>query len=451
MSNSHLNSPVHAKESGRRRIWSDIRGLGKETWAICVSAFLADIVLGSMSATFSIHAHVSGLDPVSIGTLAAAGGFVSLGVTIPVGVLSDRVGRKRVIGAGHTFFALSMALLAFAGSFWTLMAGRILFALGSVSVFQTGTARLGDITPPRLRHTAFGLLSTCMGLGFGTGPLLGGLLTDLLGHLPTYLIISAVGIGALTIVFRSIGGGTPRARSHPGVLRGLQQGFSEILRSPDILLVTLANMMAGVTFTGTIGTFLPLYGRELAISQTSIGVMFAVRSWVSALGRIPASVAVRHLGNHVYLLLGLFAEATCMFLLWIARSQATILVVLACEGLAYAGFMVAGQTYLAARTTEANRGTVGGIYAMASGLASTVSPFALGVVAERWSLRTVFVASGAILGMGFLLFAAGFLALRSRLREEHEGDEESLETAQSVSPLTVRSEKLVSNRDGAGA
>ena len=164
-------------------------------------------------------------------------------------------------------------------------------------------------------------------------------------------------------------------------------------------------------------------------------------------------MGVRHLGNHVYLLLGLFAEATCMFLLWTARSQATILAVLACEGLAYAGFMVAGQTYLAARTTEANRGTVGGIYAMAAGLASTLSPFALGVVAERWSLRTVFAASGAILGTGFLLFAAGFLALRSRLREEHAGrerDEGAHEVAQSVSPLMVRAEKLVSNRDSAG-
>jgi len=446
MPNAHPSSPVHTKEPGRRRVWSDFRELGKETWAICASAFLADIVLGAMSATFSIHAHASGLDPVSIGTLASAGGLVSLSVTIPVGLLSDRIGRKRVIGAGHTLFALSMALLAVAGSFWTLMAGRILFALGSVSVFQTGTARLGDITPPRLRHTAFGLLSTCMGLGFGAGPLLGGFLTDLLGHLPTYLLVSAVGIGALAIVFRALRGGTIRGESRPGVLRGLRQGFSEILRSSDILLVTFANMMAGVTFTGTIGTFLPLYGRELAISQTSIGAMFALRSWVSALGRIPASVAVRRVRNHVYLLVGLFAEAACMFLLWSAKGQGTILLVLACEGLAYAGFMVAGQTYLAARTTESNRGTVGGIYAMASSLAGTISPFVLGVVAERWSLRTVFAASGAILGTGFLPFAGGFWALRSRL---HHGDESLLEAAPSGVLAATYSQKPTFHRDSA--
>jgi hypothetical protein len=57
------------------------------------------------------------------------------------------------------------------------------------------------------------------------------------------------------------------------------------------------------------------------------------------------------------------------------------------------------------------------------------------VVAERWSLRTVFAASGIILGMGFLLFAAGFWAVRSRLHEE---DEESPKAAQSVSQSMVR-------------
>ena len=108
MPNPISSPPLKVKTTNRRRVWSDFHDLGKETWAICASAFLADIVLGAMSATFSIHAKVSGLDPVSIGTLAAAGGFVALGVTIPVGVLSDRIGRKRVIGTGHAFFTFEV-------------------------------------------------------------------------------------------------------------------------------------------------------------------------------------------------------------------------------------------------------------------------------------------------------------------------------------------------------
>jgi MFS family permease len=143
--------------------------------------------------------------------------------------------------------------------------------------------------------------------------------------------------------------------------------------------------------------------------------MFGIRSWVSALGRIPASGAVKRVGNHVYLLFGLFAESVCMLLLWRAHSKAAIMVLLACEGLAYADFMVAGQTYLASRTTEANRGTVGGIHAMVSGLGGTLAPFAFGVVAERWSLRAVFAASSATLGTGAVLFAVGLWLIRSKL------------------------------------
>jgi len=53
---------------------------------------------------------------------------------------SDRVGRKRVIGSGHAFFAVSMAVFASAGFFGSLAAERVLFTPGSVFVFQTGTA-----------------------------------------------------------------------------------------------------------------------------------------------------------------------------------------------------------------------------------------------------------------------------------------------------------------------
>jgi MFS family permease len=211
-----------------------------------------------MTSTFSIHAKASELAPVAIGSLVAVAGFVQLGATIPVGLLSDRVGRKRVIGAGHAFFALSTAMLAFAGSLLPLLAGRILFTLGSVSVLQTGSARLGDITPPHLRHTAFGLLSTVMGLGFGVGPFVGGLLTDLVGHLLTYLLVTGVATFALLLVVRKLEAGTQGGRARSGVVRGLLDGGAQMLRPTDLMLVTLANMMAGVTFVGTIGTFLPL-------------------------------------------------------------------------------------------------------------------------------------------------------------------------------------------------
>lgn len=78
-------------------------------------------------------------------------------------------------------------------------------------------------------------------------------------------------------------------------------------------------------------------------------------------------MAAKHVGNHAGLLVGLTAESLCMFLLWCASSKAVLIILLACEGLAYAGFMVAGQTYVARCTTEANRGKVGGIHAMLAG------------------------------------------------------------------------------------
>jgi len=369
-----------------------------------------------MTATFSVHARVSGLDPLAIGTLTGAAGLLQIGAAIPIGLLSDRIGRRRLIFAGHAAFAVSMAYMAFAGRFLPLLLGRLLFTLGSTAIFQVGSARLGDIVVSRLRHCAFGLLSATMGLGFGIGPFLGGLLSDTLGHALTYLLASSLSLSALFVVQFCVGQGS-RPRASYGMCQGLRRGFADMARSPDLLLVTFANMIAGVTFAGTLGTFLPLYGRDIRISQTAIGTMFAVRSCVSAFGRLPASILARRFGNHTFLLLGLACDSAAMFGIWAANRPSVILVMLVVEGLAYGGFIVAGQTYVATHTTDENRGTVGGIYAMASGTAATFAPFALGVVAERWDVRSVFAASGVIVAAGFAAFATGLWLVNLRPRQ----------------------------------
>jgi len=50
---------------------------------------------------------------------------------------------------------------------------------------------------------------------------------------------------------------------------------------------------------------------------------------------------------------------------------------------------------------------------MAAGISGTAGPFVLGVVAERWGIRSVFAATAAALGIGFIAFAGGLAVLRA--------------------------------------
>ena len=76
--------------------------------------------------------------------------------SLPLGVLSDRVGRPRIVTGGLAAFSLSLVALAGARGLPLLLLSRVLMGIAIVGTFQIGAAYLGDLTEPRQRPFAFG-------------------------------------------------------------------------------------------------------------------------------------------------------------------------------------------------------------------------------------------------------------------------------------------------------
>ena len=106
-----------------------------------------------------------------------------------------------------------------------------------------------------------------------------------------YLVGAAVAVGGCALAARTIhrpAGSAGRA--------GGSRGFLAIFRTlqrPDLALVSLGNLLVNWTFAGAITTFFPLYGNALGLSAATIGLFFALRAFVSALGRLPNGLIVR--------------------------------------------------------------------------------------------------------------------------------------------------------------
>ena len=100
------------------------------------------------------------------------------------GVLSDRIGRRRVLLLTVTGTALSYVLWIFSGSFLLFILARIIggaFA-GNISV---ATAAVADVTSRENRAKGMGIIGVAFGLGFLFGPAIGSIAAfhDLsLGH-----------------------------------------------------------------------------------------------------------------------------------------------------------------------------------------------------------------------------------------------------------------------------
>ena len=105
-----------------------------------------------------------GDDPALVGLAMGIYGLTQAVLQLPLGIASDRFGRKRVIVAGLLVFAAGSLIAALAGTLAGLLAGRALQGAGAVSAAVT--ALLADQTRDVVRTKAMALVGASIGLMF---------------------------------------------------------------------------------------------------------------------------------------------------------------------------------------------------------------------------------------------------------------------------------------------
>ena len=107
---------------------------------------------------------------------------LSLAVLIPLsGSLGDRFGRKRFFAAGMVVFALGSVACALSASALELIAARALQGVGGAIMSALALSILSETYSGKARAGAIGIWATVAGLGFGLGPVVGGLLLGMFG------------------------------------------------------------------------------------------------------------------------------------------------------------------------------------------------------------------------------------------------------------------------------
>ena len=92
-----------------------------------------------------------------------------------LGELSDRYGRRPVLIFSLAGTVVSFVMLALAHSITMLFLARIVDGLSGGNI-STARAYVADITEPKDRSRAYGIIGAAFGLGFILGPALSGVL-----------------------------------------------------------------------------------------------------------------------------------------------------------------------------------------------------------------------------------------------------------------------------------
>lgn len=128
-------------------------------------------------------------------------GFVLAGALIPMGVLGDRVGRRRLLLTGAAAFGFASVLAAFASSVGALIAARALLGLAAATLAPSTLSLLRCMfLDPKQRTFAIGVWIASFSAGGAIGPLIGGLMLQFfwwgsvfLINVPVMVLLLAVG------------------------------------------------------------------------------------------------------------------------------------------------------------------------------------------------------------------------------------------------------------------
>ena len=159
---------------------------------------------------------------------------------LPMGRLSDIVGRKRLYMVGFAIFLVSALLCAVAGDVVTLIGSRVLMGLGASMTQATATAMLLSAFDESERGKALGLQISAVGAGAVGGPAIGGFVVELFGWQGVFLLTATLSVVAIVTAQVVLS----RRRTDGGISGG-QFDIVGAVTSTAVLIVFLLTMSNG--------------------------------------------------------------------------------------------------------------------------------------------------------------------------------------------------------------
>jgi predicted MFS family arabinose efflux permease len=140
---------------------------------------------------FSLHAHeYTGYTPLLTGLAIGIYGLTQAIFQIPFGMLSDRIGRKKVIIAGLLIFVLGSVVAAVSETIWGVIGGRALQGLGAIAAVVL--ALTADLTREEQRTKAMAIIGVSIGFAFALAMIIGPAVTGTRFGLPGLFWLTAL-------------------------------------------------------------------------------------------------------------------------------------------------------------------------------------------------------------------------------------------------------------------
>ncbi len=347
-----------------------------------------------------------GADTIQVGVINGAFALMAGLLSIPSGLISDRLGRRIPLLTGLLLLSGSSFLLYWSHTPLQMAAIYLLFGTGLSAFSPTLMSHVADITPPEKLGRAFGWYTMALYGGMTLGPAAGGFLGSALGLRPVFLVAGGLILSMFFVALFFLPlhpADRSTATAPPPLLPALK-----ILQKNRPLVACLVATLGGCVGFGMFVTFMPLYIKSLGLTTGGVGFVFATQALANALSRLPSGRLCDGIRDRTLLVTGglaLFSLATASF--GLCRSLTSLMAVAAVMGLSMGTAFTVICALIADIVPRELRGIAMGCYNTGIYAGMMLSSVGMGMIVGSAGFRVGFFLSGTVVGAAMLLF--GFL------------------------------------------
>jgi len=359
----------------------------KAIWLVYLFTAFFSFGYGVTIPVVPLYAKSLGASYFIIGLIGAIYGFSYALAAAPLGKLSDKIGRRKVLSLS-AFLSIASSLLYFISkTAFQLLFIKVLDGIAWAAFFPSVEAAATEVTAKPGK--TMGICATLYGAGFASASIFGGVLVDYFGYkIPflSYFIFSLASL-ALTILMPSK---TEKSNAISNVISNFKnEDFEKHFKG--ILKIALTISFGYSFILAMILSFFPVYGKALNWNATLIGFFLTI-FWLSRIiSFIFLGALSDKLGRKIILFSTLCLSAIASLGLAYFQEKSALIVMGFILGLGLGAPFPVTIALISDEAPSHKRGVAMGLFETASAAGQAVSPFIGGITSEILSLNTPFI------------------------------------------------------------